>query len=215
MALYSGSTFGKIKGKIGDDVAYTVGGQKVIRKHNDSPNDPKTNAQVYQRDSLALVVGFFRKASPAINAGFVERKPIHSAYNLFTSLAIKEAVVDNAGSPAIDFSLLRISKGSLQPLAGCTVAKSGANSFTVTETSKADGFNGFDTDKLNVLVVDPATGDAVSVLAVGERRQKTFTINTPSTLNTENAHFFLFYTSVDGKKASDSVSATVPVAPKV
>ena len=85
MALYSGSTFGKIKGKIGDDVAYTVGGQKVIRKHNDSPNDPKSDAQVFQRDSLALVVGFFRKASPAINAGFVERKPIHSAYNLFTS----------------------------------------------------------------------------------------------------------------------------------
>ena len=215
MALYSGSTFGKIKGKIGDDVAYTVGGQKVIRKHNDSPNDPKTDAQVFQRDSLALVVGFFRKASPAINAGFVERKPIHSAYNLFTSLAIKEAVIDNAGSPAIDFSLLRIAKGSLQPLAGCTVAKSGTNSFNITETSKADGFNGFDTDKLNVLVVDPATGDAVSILAFGERKQKTFTINTPSTLNTENAQFFMFYTSADGKKASDSVSATVPAAPKV
>jgi hypothetical protein len=213
MARYSGSTFGKIKGRIGDDVAYTVGGQKVIRKHNDSPNDPKTESQVYQRDTLALVVGFFRKASPAINAGFVERKPIHSAYNLFTSLAIKEAVVDKTGTPEINYPNLRIAKGSLQPLTGCSVVKSGSNGFTITETSKSDGFTGFDTDKLNVLVVDPIKEEAVSILTVGERKQKTFTIFPPAALNTDKAQFFMFYTSADGKKASDSVHATVPAPP--
>lgn len=213
MALYSGSTFGKIKGRIGDDVAYTVGGQKVIRKHNPSPNDPKSEAQVYQRDTLALIVGFFRKASPAINAGFVERKPIHSAYNLFTSLAIKEAVVENAGVPAIDFARLRIAKGSLQPLSATTITKNAGGSFSISETSKADGFTGFDTDKLNVLIVDPNTGETATLFAVGERKQKNFTISAPSNLNTENAEFFLFYTSADGKKASDSVNLTATVQP--
>ena len=94
-----------------------------------------------------------------------------------------------------------------------TINKNAGGSFSISETSKADGFTGFDTDKLNVLIVDPNTGETATLFAVGERKQKNFTISAPSNLNTENAEFFLFYTSADGKKASDSVNLTATVQP--
>lgn len=212
MAIFKNSTFGNIRKSIGDDVAYRMGGQNVVRKKPAYVNDPKTEAQQKQRNALAVIVQLFRQNSAKIKKAFVERLSKHSAYNVFSSVNLKNAMSFAGVVASVNFDNLLVSKGSLPiPVIG-NFADDGDGTGSFVVTNQRDGNLLFDADKIVLQTISKTSG------VMGATSETQLDGAMPNGIDTngfpagETIAIYAYHKSANGSKTSDSIYLGTVVA---
>ena len=198
----------RVSGKIGPVVAYTSQfGKHVLRKHV-IPTDPKTPKQLAYRMKFGLVNSSLTPFSKIIKDGFIKK---HNAYRSVISKAIKEAIVGEYPNFSIDYSKIPLAEGKLKLPSDITVNidnKVGALQLTWS-TQNLDYTNYNQSDDILNIVCFNENAQSVFVKHDAARRQNgkmvfffDKIIETCGSYN--NLHFWIYFSSMDGKDNSGS-----------
>ncbi len=205
MAIFKNSTFGTIRKAIGDDVAYRMGGQNIIRKKPAQINDANSVKQREQRTAMTLIVALFRFLSSLVKTSFPERSARHSAYNVFSSLNVKNAVKKADGSAIVELDKLQIAKGSLPAVVATSFADQGDGTANVTFTNQADGNVLLESDKLIIAKVSADSFKLGKVVEVSLSSTLPTAVDASEFESGEQIAVYAFHKSADLQKVSDSV----------
>lgn len=205
MAIFKNSTFGTMRKSIGDDVAYRMGGQNIVRKKPAYVNDAKTGRQLARRDALTQIVAIYRSLSSLVKRTFPERASKHSPFNVFSSVNLKNAFSFSNDSASISFPRLLISKGSLPVPVGNSVTKDANGNLITSFTHLMDNVNLFKSDYLAIVGIDQK--------GVQPHYQRFYKLDSsmPSSITNikfdkgTTVSFYAYHVSATGHKTSDSL----------
>ena len=193
---------GGFSGKVGNVIGTSWKGISVVKVMPQSVANPRTTAQVTQRNSLKEAVAFATQAL----SGFI--KPCWdrfaqsmSGYNEFISKNI--ANFDNEG--LIDPSMLVASKGKLTAPETFTLTGLANGNMTIAHTNAALGAYDSSTDVQMLLVYNERSGQVVGLTTAIQR-----TVLGPTTIASSKMemkvgdviHGWLVFRSADGTKVS-------------
>jgi len=203
-AIFKNSTFGTIRKSIGDDVAYQLGGQNIIRKKPVSVNDANTTKQQARRTALKRLVNVYRHIQSVVKAGFVQRLAKHSAYNAFMHENLKNAVILAGANATINYPALKVAKGSMPAISlGASPTISG-NTLSVTLNNVSDNNLITDNDKQVIVVLSDDNPDRFVTAEFPATATGSHDIDVSNFDSGVDLRVYLFAKSSDGQKTSDS-----------
>lgn len=125
---------GVVKGKNKTSSFYVLKGQNIERARPAEVANPRTPLQTRNRVRLANLVGIFRVAAPAINAGFANRGQTLSRYNAFVSRNNPDVYTDGANPERVPLASMVVSTGTLSGVENVVATTSG-NATVTWDTS--------------------------------------------------------------------------------
>lgn len=183
---------------------YVHRGQNVVSSKAFNRKDPNTDLQKAQRASFKLIGDVWASLGGFADCGFPARPEKLSPYNYFMALNLPNAINNSGNVPVINYELLQVSKGTYP---GVIV-----DSATVSVTGIAfscESCIDFPNADAGDVVTALAKTKAGALYAVRQARGSETTVSIQLAMPNvakENIEFvYLFVTSVDGKKASNSV----------
>ena len=154
MGKFHNGVLGTMTGKVGGVVGRTWKGINTVASYQPNVSNPRTNAQVGQRNKLT---GLTQLASQ-LNTGFI--KPLWdrdakkmSGFNAF--IQANMAAVSALG--VVDFTILVASKGKMTAPTGLSTAIVGTNIELTFDAAVSDAY-GLPSDKAFAFAVVPSTG---------------------------------------------------------
>lgn len=198
MAVTQNPFIGKSKQKVANVVLSTWKGINTMRSKPLEVANPRTPAQVAQRDKMTSIVRYARQCKQAIDLGFVEQAIRQSQYNAFVGTNIKKF----AAAPYKVTDAFEFAKGSLVKPSGVEYAAAGAPEWSVTFSAViGPGVN--PSDYVCIVIWSEADDTCYPYVTDYERQDGSATIDT-SMINMDGAKVFVFFVSPDFRKSSDS-----------
>lgn len=108
-------------GSVGNFIFYNYKGKPCVRRKPVYKNKTVSPAQAINRKKFLKATEFVRSLTPLINTTIQPYKLL-SASNQLVSLIMKKAIFGNYPDIKIDYSLVPVSNGNLQPAYGVQVA---------------------------------------------------------------------------------------------
>lgn len=202
MAVTQNPFIGKSKQKVANVVLSTWKGINTMRSKPLEVANPRTPAQVAQRDKMSSIVRYARQAKQAIDLGFVEQAIRQSQYNAFVGTNIRKFTT----APYLVTNATEFAKGSLSKPRLATYVDAGGFIYDfVWDSNLQPGEN--PTDKAIIVLWSEDTNVLYSYITSNERQDGGASI-TVSEESIGNTKAFLFFCSTDFRKASDSVNCT-------
>ena len=106
---------GGFSGKVGTVVGASWKGISYMRGQAQHVKNPRTAGQIYQRNAMKAIALALRPIATTLNLTFAKCSDKMSSYNKAVSVNYHTAIVNQDGSPAVDYSKLILSKGTIQP----------------------------------------------------------------------------------------------------
>ena len=106
---------GGFNGKVGTVVGSSWKGTAYMRGRAQHIKNPRTAGQIYQRNAMKAIALALRPIASTLSLTFAKSAGKMSGYNKAVSVNYHAAVVNQDGTPVVDYSKLIISKGSLMP----------------------------------------------------------------------------------------------------
>ena len=106
---------GGFSGQVGTVVGSSWKGIAYMRGKAQHVKNPRTAGQIYHRDAIKAVTMALRPITSTLRLTFAEYAKKMSAFNKAVSLNYKEALVNQDGTPVVDYSKLILSQGTLRP----------------------------------------------------------------------------------------------------
>lgn len=205
MAKYRKGILGSFSGKVGNVVGGTWNGIDYMRSIPNNRKDPKTDAQMAQRERFKLVNVFLQKIKPVVNTGFMTGKKRMTALNRASSYNIKNAISGEYPEQKINFEALMISRGDLIPprdsLAESTTPIQVDFSWSDNSgvgSAKAD-------DRALILAYNTTKDRAIFIAEDGPQRQDgQYALEVPAGYGGDSMETYLAFVSADGTTSSDS-----------
>ncbi len=104
---------GGFNGKVGTVVGSSWKGITYMRGQAQHVKNPRTAGQVYQRNAMKAIALALRPIAPTLGITFAKSAGKMSGYNKAVSVNYHAAVVNQDGTPVVDYSKLILSKGNL------------------------------------------------------------------------------------------------------
>lgn len=204
MAIVQNPVMGKMAKSFANVNTYVHKGQNVISAKAFNRKDKNTEAQQSQRTSFKLISDAWASLGGFGESGFPSRPEKLSAFNVFMSLNLPNAIDSTGDVSVIDYSLLQVSKGSLPGVDDVKVEINAAG-ITFTGDTLLDYPKAQTTDVITVLL-KKANGALKAVKQPrGEGETFTAQIAMPSITAADVEFVYVFVNSADGTKASNSV----------
>ena len=150
MSLAQNPVMGKMAKSFANVNTYVHKGQNVISAKAFNRKDKNTEAQQNQRTSFKLMSDAWASLGGYGELGFPVRPERLSAFNVFMSLNLPNAIDNSGDMPVIDYSKLQISKGSL-PGVEDVKAEFTAAGITLTGDTRIEMPKAMATDVLTVI----------------------------------------------------------------
>ncbi|MDZ7681624.1 MAG: DUF6266 family protein [Fodinibius sp.] len=115
MAKFSKGILGGFSGQVGNVVGGSWKGIDYMRSKPNNVKDPKTEAQLAQRQKFAMVTSFLKKTKPVVNAGFKTKTKRMTPVNSAMSYNLKNAISGDYPNQQIDFTSIMVARGDLMP----------------------------------------------------------------------------------------------------
>lgn len=204
MATFKNSTFGRIRKALGDDVAYRLGDQNVLRKKPAFVRDAKSPKQLQQRAKMAEAVAVFRQIGSTIKGNFPQRSVRHSAFNAFTAKALVNAIEVAEDVASVNLAALEIASGSLPRVINPVVRDLGNGNYKITVDNVVDNSSLFPNDRL-VATAIPSNSDNGAASTDSELDGNPgVTIQITTAGDVEEYALYAHFASENGAKCSDS-----------
>ena len=104
---------GSFSGQVGTVVGSSWKGIAYMRGKAQHVKNPRTAGQTYHRDAIKAVTMALRPITSTLRLTFAEYAKNMSAFNKAVSVNYKEAIVNQDGTPVVDYSKLILSQGTL------------------------------------------------------------------------------------------------------
>jgi hypothetical protein len=204
MAIVQNPVMGKMAKSFANVNTYVHKGQNVISAKAFNRKDKNTEAQQNQRTSFKLISDAWASLGGFGESGFPSRPEKLSAFNVFMSLNLPNAIDSTGDVSVIDYSLLQVSKGSLPGVDDVKVEINAAG-ITFTGDTLLDYPKAQTTDVITVLL-KKANGALKAVKQPrGEGETFSAQIALPGITAADVEFVYVFVNSADGTKASNSV----------
>ena len=105
---------GHMSGSMANFATYKRFGENIIRSKAFEPKDANTVSQQAQRASFKLIVNAYESFGSATDIAFPKRAENQSPFNAFVAANLPEAIDKSGAVPAIDYSKLKVSIGTLK-----------------------------------------------------------------------------------------------------
>lgn len=199
---------GRSRQSMGNNTFTTYKGLNVLKTKPFSVANPRSAAQVAQREALATLVAAYRLMKTLLNLGFKQAVNPLSPYNFFMKENLPIAVnTSTPGSPEIIYGSFKVAKGTLPNTAiTSAVADESDNLITVNWPTALSSPDFSNTDKAHVLAINENTGDIVAQWTLGTNRSGgTVAITATGAFSAgDDIAIYLFFVSADGTQVSDS-----------
>lgn len=203
MGIIKKGILGGFSGKVGSVVGASWKGIDYIRSLPTTVNNPRTPAQVTQRNKFSAVVNFLSKISPLLKIGFRDYANRQTAFNAAMSYNLLNAVTEESGEFEMDYSKVLVTRGKLyRPKSGEVAFMN--DEITVAWDSDFSG-NGSFTDSAIVLLYNTTKNEAVIENDKSERNQGVVGLTFPEYWKGDTVENFVSFISEDGKLISDSL----------
>lgn len=187
---------------------YVHKGQNVVSAKAFNRKDKNTEAQQNQRSSFKLISDVWASLGGFGESGFPSRPEKLSAFNVFMSLNLPNAIDSSGEMPVIDYSLLQIAKGSL-PQVVVEQASITAAGISLSCESNIEFPKAMADDVVTVLV--KKTGRSMKAVQTtrGEAEVLHIDVAMPGITAAEVEFLYVFVVSKDGSKSSNSMFVQV------
>jgi len=210
MAVTQNPIIGRARNKFAGAIFSTWKGLNVLRSSPLTVANPRTQAQINQRNKLALMVDLYRKIASAVAVGYRQQAIKKSEYNAFASEMLLNAMdVDGSNNVTFVAEDVLIAKGTMGTTA-ITGATDDGTDITVEWDETAPLSEGQSaTDLAYVVTFDgnsESTLDHVGLsLGSAERSAGEVVFALPDGASAIPAHTYLFFASQNDDEVSDSV----------
>lgn len=205
MGKFHNGVLGTMTGKVGGVVGRTWKGINTVASYQPNVSNPRTNAQVGQRNKLT---GLTQLASQ-LNTGFI--KPLWdrdakkmSGFNSF--IQANMAAISNTGE--IDFEMLVASKGKMAAPTGLSASPNGPDIILSFDTAVSDAY-GLPSDKAFAFAVEPSTG-ALHLSSGVVDRSAGLLILPGAIIPGSDSIVYLAFRRADGSMCSNSAYTVLP-----
>lgn len=200
MAKQSAGYMGGFSGRLGPAVGYMWNGVWCVRARQRYPRNPRTKAQVAQRDLFKAEVRLAASMRWAVTTALTEsaRAAHMTSYNLFVHLNQQAfSLVD--GQLAVDWSRLRLSVGDVREVSFGQPQWTADGVLTVA----FDKCGGANYDRVHLYVYCPSLGQGFLAAPV-YRRTKSVSVLLPDEMAGQEVHV---YGMVEGERGGWSPTA--------
>ncbi len=203
MGTYSKSTFGKIKGKVGEGVGSKWRGVSVIRSLPTKSSKPFTASQLAIQAKFALSAAQLSPIKDVLNLGFSDKKLNKiTGYNAAVKAFLAEAITGTYPNYGVDYSKMKMSKGSLN---AAEIQVSFESAIKLSWPADLNDFNSSASDKM-VFIVYNETKNTYKLNNSFTRDAESMSF--PYTIGVGDVlHIWSFCVKHDGKTVSNSVYA--------
>jgi hypothetical protein len=205
MSLSQNPVMGKMAKSFANVNTYVHKGQNVISAKAFNRKDKNSEAQQAHRAGFKLISEVYNSIGGFINAGFPVRPETQSPYNYFMALNLPNAIDNSGDVPVIDYSLLQISKGSLPGVEVLSATVTNGGITLECESCFGYGQSAVVDDLITVLCRMKNGALYFKKQPRGSEETCQLVVSIPAVVK-ENIEFvYVFVTSTDGKKASNSM----------
>ena len=195
---------GGFSGKVGNIVGASWRGIDYIRSMPASVHNPRTEAQMTQRNRFSLVAKMLKAFIPIIRVGFAGSVGTgKSAFSVAMSYNVRNAVIDLYPDFEINFPLVKLTSGELYGAGNASATSSGGSLDFVWDSDLLN--HAAATDKVILMAFNPITGDASYNMDAATRADGSGSLAVPPTWDGELVDTYLALTSADGKLVSNSI----------
>lgn len=195
---------GGFSGKVGNIVGASWRGIDYIRSMPASVHNPRTEAQMTQRNRFSLVAKMLKTFVPIIRLGFAGSVGTgKSAFSVAMSYNVKNAVIGLYPDFEIDFQAVKISSGDLYGASNASATCSAGSLSFVWDTDLLN--NAAATDKVILLAFNASTNESSYDMDAATRADGSGSLAVPPTWDGELVDTYLALTSADGKLVSNSI----------
>ena len=195
---------GQMKKSYANVNTYVRNGQNVISSKPLIRKDAKTVAQQSHRAGFKLITTTYPTFGGYIEVGYPVRSAKQTAFNAFVAENFPRAIVNSGETPVIDYSELKVSKGTLTSmnLISATVNETG---LVATFQTNA-GLPNLSSADVAILLVKTISGRLYVTKGIrGSEDETVLTVPIENLQIADVECVYLIMTTADGKKAADSV----------
>ncbi len=213
MSVVQNTLIGRARQKIGGSVFSSWKGINVLKSKPLTVANPKTDAQMVQRNALKILTELYRQVSGAVQVGFKQQAIQKSEFNAFTSYNLKNAINKSAAPVAtLVLNNLLFAQGTIAgtPTTSGT-ASAATQEVTMNYADTADLPGQSTNDKAFLVVYNGTTQIGYTSASTATRADGSTTITLPtgSFASTNSLSCYLFFQGATGIKTSDSVHRTI------
>ncbi len=195
MATHRQGVLGGFKGRIGNIVGSSWNGQNVMRIRPASVSNPRTPAQQNIRSRFALMGRLLSTQRRLVNIGFKAYVEGGTAFNAAMKYNLANAVAGEYPDLSLDFSQLRLSRGTLPVLTGLQAVVSSSLSFDLTWTDNSSMSQAGPDDLLMIGVYDPETASGYNLMGAFKRSDASGSVTLPDNWANRQIELFVFVVS--------------------
>ena len=203
---------GGFSGKVGSVIGGVWKGISYMRGIALHIANPKTDAQLAQREKWAVTMRFLKPLTEFLKTGFKQYAVKMSGINAAMQYNIKNALTGSYPNIAIDYPNALVAKGnlagSLNAVASSTVA--GTVKFDWEDNSGEIGASS--TDKTLIVIYNPSQNQAVTVNQLAERGDGTQTVTVPASFSGDLVQCYMAFITEDGTVSNSAFAGAVTVA---
>ena len=197
---------GGVSGKVGNVIGGNWKGIDYIRVKPSNVANPRTAGQVMQRTKFTVTLEFLQAIKPFVKAGYRNLANKKTEFNAAMSYILNNAITGVDPDYIVDYTLALLSRGGLSmPLnPSADASTSGEVTFTWGDNSAESNANA--TDKVMLLVYNPAKKESVSIVGDGNTRvDGSYNVAIPTTYAGDTLELFIAFMSADGTQLSNSM----------
>jgi hypothetical protein len=210
MSISENPLVGHMRKSMGNFTMYTYYDKNIVRLKAFKIKDPKTEKQLIMRARMTLMAEMYKAFRSIIALGFPENSYAKSPQNMFVSVNFNSAFVMIENVPAISYTQLLLSKGSL-PAVKVAEAITGADGITLRYDAHAFLPDVISTDEIIACARLITGGLLIARQFTGIEPIGTILLKYPALQAEDVACCYIFVRSGDGKKTSDSVYVPIDI----
>lgn len=213
MAVVQNPIVGRAKNKFGNAIFSTWKGKNVLRTKPLEVSNPRSPAQVAQRNRLSEMVAMYRASKGAIDLGYKQQAIGRTEYNAFVADNMPFAVANSLnGEISVSYDDIMFAKGSLPPTAitlGNQTSSTASVSWSDQEIDYLEGQSATDVLSYVSMKVKAADGSVIrhtSGLRTAERTDGVYSCDVDNSVEVgTKTYLWVFFSTADGRKSSDSL----------
>ncbi len=204
MAIVQNPITGRSKKKFGTAVFSKQFGKNTMRTKPIEVSNPKTLAQRQQRSKFTVMVALSRMFLAFIRVGFKQVAIGMSQFNMFMKTNIYDVITGVYPNYTIDFTKLKVSKGTLMGVEDGTAAAAAGRLINIDWTDNSGAGDALATDKALQLVINYEKGRVIQDTLTKTRADASSALTVPLSWVGDDVHVFLAFQDESGAKVADS-----------
>lgn len=208
MAIAQNPITGQMRKSYANVNTYVLNGQNVVSSKAFNRKDKNSEAQKAQRASFKIIGDVWGWVGSFAEAGLLNLPQTQSPYNAFMAINLPAAIDNSGEAPVLDYPKLQISKGTLTAVEVINTSVSDSV-LTIVYDSQKDFPRVETTDVITVLVKTTRGAVYFKRKARGAEHEDSLEVQMRNVMLEDVECVYLYTTSADGKKVSNSVYVNV------